>query len=149
MKHLRYYPDSDMLVIALRDAPASGGGEDGAEGVVFSYDDQDRLVFIEIDEASKRVDLTDILAAPENIVDDSGGPVTIYTVSELARQWDITPRALQKTLQAMSAAGIPVGRKHEKIPNAPILLYPTDIDQIEQWRASHQRGRPKKREAVA
>ena len=32
MKNLRYYPNSDMLLITLRDVPASGGGEDATEG---------------------------------------------------------------------------------------------------------------------
>ena len=40
------------------------------EGVTFSYDDEDRLVFIEIYNASQRVDLTDIKANPAHIVAD-------------------------------------------------------------------------------
>ena len=150
MKAFEYYPDSDMLVITLRDVPATGGGEDATEGVVFSYDDQDRLVLIEIDQASKRVDLADIKADPGNIVDDSGGPVIIYTVSELARKWKISPRTLQQTIQVMDAAGVEVGRKWGTIPNAPIVLSEEDAEKIKQWRKEHRRGRParKKEEEV-
>ena len=150
MKAFEYYPDSDMLVITLRDVPATGGGEDATEGVVFSYDDQDRLVLIEIDQASKRVDLADIKADPGNIVDDSGGPVIRYTVSELARKWKISPRTLQQTIQVMDAAGVDVGRKWGLIPNAPIVLSEEDAEKIKQWRKEHRRGRPakKKEEAV-
>ena len=150
MKAFEYYPDSDMLVITLRDAPATGGGEDATEGVVFSYDDQDRLVLIEIDQASKRVDLADIKADPGNIVDDSGGPVISYTVSELARKWKIPPRTLQQTIQVMDAAGVKVGRKWGAITNAPIVLSEEDAEKIKQWRKEHRRGRPaKKKEETA
>ena len=144
MRAFEYYPESDVLAITLRDVPAMGGGEDATEGVVFSYDDQDRLVLIEIDQASKRVDLADIRADPGNIVDDSGGPVIIYAVSELARKWRIPPRTLQQTIQVMNAAGAEVGRKWGSITNAPIMLSEEDAERIKQWRKVHRRGRPAK-----
>jgi uncharacterized protein YuzE len=149
MKAFAYYPASDMLVITLREVPATGGGEDATEGVVFSYDNQDRLVLIEIDQASKRVDLTDIQADPGNLVDDAGGPVIRYTVSELARQWKIPPRTLQQTIQVMKAAGVDVGRKWGPIPNAPIVLSAEEAEKIKQWRQEHRRGRPAKKKAAA
>ena len=61
---VQYYPASDMLTIDLTDRPASGGGEELKEGFVLFYDEQDRLVSIEIEGASRRVDLTAIKADP-------------------------------------------------------------------------------------
>ena len=140
MKVLHYFPESDMLTIELRKGPATGGGEEVEEGILFSYDDQDRLVFIEIDNASQRVDLTDIKADPAHLVDDSGGPVVSYTVSELARKLGIAPRTLQKTIQAMAAAGHAVGRSQG--PTYPIILSEEDAEQIKAWRVAHPKGRP-------
>ena len=146
MNPFRYYPDSDMLTIDLSQAPASGGGADAAEGVVLLYDEKDRLVGIEIDNASKRVDLTDIKKNPAYIVDDSGGPVEILTVAELAERLEVGPRSIQKSIQTMQAAGIEVGLKStQKIPNAPILLTEEDIEAIQTWRQAHPRGRPKEK----
>jgi biotin operon repressor len=138
---VRYYPTSDMLVFDVRAVPATGGGEEVVEGVTFSYDEQDRLVLVEIDNASTRVDLTDIRADSTCIIDDSGDPVTTYSVSELAQELGIGSRALQKTIKAMAVTGIYVGRKEDKIPNAPIILSTADADQIRQWRAGHRPGR--------
>lgn len=87
-------------------------------------------MLIKIDNASTRVDLTDICADSTCIIDDSGTPVTTYSVSELAKELGVSPRALQKTIKAMAEAGISVGRKEDKIPNAPIILSAADTDQI-------------------
>ena len=137
---VRYYPKSDMLVIALREMPATGGGEDVAEGVTFSYDHRDRLVLIEIEDASQRVDLADIKGTPANIADDADDPVTSYTVSELARELGMGPRAIQKTIQSMAEAGIQVGRRLG--PTYPIILSEKEAARIKEWRAEHRPGRP-------
>jgi uncharacterized protein YuzE len=137
---VRYYPKSDMLAIALREVPATGGGEDVAEGVTFSYDHRDRLVLIEIEDASQRVDLAEIKGNPANIADDSGGPITSCTVSELARELGVGPRITQKTIQSMAGAGIQVGRRLG--PSYPIILPEKEAARIVVWRAAHRPGRP-------
>jgi len=138
---IRYYPNTDMLNIDLSAASASGGGEEVAEGIVLLYDDTDRLVGIEIEDASKRVDLTDIASKPSNIIDDSGKPVEIYTVTELAKKWNLTSRTIQKTIRAMAEAGIRIGMQQG--PNHPIILDEIDVQQIQKWRQEHPPGRPK------
>ena len=77
--NVKYYSASDMLTIDLSEAPARGGGEEVAEGVVFSYDADDKLVGIEISGSSERVDLTDIVGNPNAVIDDAGPPLTVYT----------------------------------------------------------------------
>ena len=139
---IHYFPDSDMLAINLSSAPAKGGVSEVVEGILFSYDEEDRLVSIEIDAARKRVDLKDITANPPQIVDDSDGPIIVYTVSELAKKWDVVPRTIQKTIQAMAEVGIEVGKKQG--PTYPILLSKSDADEIRKWREKHTRGRPLK-----
>ena len=56
---LKHYPESDMLYLGLAEAE-SVEGEEVTEGVVFHYDAENRIVSIEIDEASRRVNLKDI-----------------------------------------------------------------------------------------
>lgn len=139
---IQYFPDSDMLAITLSSAPATGGVSEVVEGVLFSYDEEDRLVSIEIDAARKRVDLKDITANPSQIVDDSDGPIIVYTISELAKKWDVVPRTIQKTIQTMEEKGIQIGKKQG--PTYPILLSESDADRIQKWREEHRRGRPLK-----
>jgi len=152
MKHIEYDTGSDMLVIHLSSAPATGGAENaGADGedpdIIFSYDDQGKLVAIEIENASRRIDLKDIQANPENVVATTGTPVISYTVSELACKLDIAPRTLQQTLQTMADAGISVGR--QRTPSSPIVLSEADVQAIMAWRETHRPGRPKVAEPAA
>ena len=53
---LSYFPDTDSLYIDLFDEPSVESREI-SEGVVLDYDAAGQLVGIDIDEASKRVDL--------------------------------------------------------------------------------------------
>jgi uncharacterized protein YuzE len=137
---VQYFPTSDMLAIQLSQAPATGGGEDVDEGVTFSYDEQDRLVLIEIYDASQQVDLTDIKSNPTLIVDDSNSPTSIYTIRLLAEQWGMSPRALQQTIGIMRKAGVEVG--HSQGNTTTIVLSEEDVEAIKKWRQEHPRGRP-------
>jgi len=110
-----------------------------AEGVTFSYDHRDRLVLIEIEDASQRVALADIKDNPANMVADSGEPVTSFTVSELAQELGVGSRAIQKVIQSMAEAGIQVGRRLG--PTYPILLSEKEVAHIKEWRAAHRPGR--------
>ncbi len=60
-----YHPDSDMLYIKLADAP-SAESEEVAPGIVLDFDAGKRVIGIEIEDASRSVDLSrlEILALP-------------------------------------------------------------------------------------
>ncbi len=53
---LNYFPDTDSLYIDLSDAPSSESRE-VSEGVVLDYDASGNLVGIDIDHASRKIDL--------------------------------------------------------------------------------------------
>lgn len=61
----QYYPDSDMLYIKLAEG-VSTESEEVAEGVVLDFDERGRVIGIEIEDASKLVDLArlEVLALP-------------------------------------------------------------------------------------
>ena len=53
---ISYYPDTDSLYIDLSEQPSAESRE-VSEGIVLDYDAQGRLVGIDIDNASKKVEL--------------------------------------------------------------------------------------------
>ena len=53
---LSYFPETDSLYIDLSERPSAESREI-SEGVVLDYDDRGNLVGIDIDNASKKVDL--------------------------------------------------------------------------------------------
>jgi uncharacterized protein YuzE len=55
---LNYYPETDSLYIDLIDRPSVESRE-VSEGVVLDYDAEGNLVGIDIDNASKKLDLTE------------------------------------------------------------------------------------------
>jgi len=61
----QYYPDTDMLYIKLSDG-ATTASEEVSIGVVLDFDDRDKVVGIEIEDASKFTDLSrlEVLALP-------------------------------------------------------------------------------------
>ena len=56
---LNYYPDTDSLYIALSPNPSAESNE-VAEGVVLDFDADGRLVGIDIDNASHKLDLHEL-----------------------------------------------------------------------------------------
>ena len=56
---LNYYPDTDSLYIDLVDR-ASAESREVSEGVVLDYDADGNLVGIDIDNASKKLDLAEL-----------------------------------------------------------------------------------------
>jgi uncharacterized protein YuzE len=68
---ISYYPDTDSLYIDLSEQPSAESRE-VSEGVVLDYDAQGRLVGIDIDNASKKVELKKLtlskLPASEQII---------------------------------------------------------------------------------
>jgi uncharacterized protein YuzE len=68
---ISYYPDTDSLYIDLSEQPSAESREI-SEGIVLDYDAQGRLVGIDIDNASKKVELKKLtlnrLPASEQII---------------------------------------------------------------------------------
>ena len=59
---LNYYPDTDSLYIDLSARPSIESRE-VPEGVVLDYDEQGNLVGIDIDNASKKLDLSEVVTS--------------------------------------------------------------------------------------
>jgi uncharacterized protein YuzE len=57
---LNYHPETDSLYIDLSDKP-SVQSEEASEGVVLDYDGDGNLVGIDIEDASKKLDLSVVL----------------------------------------------------------------------------------------
>jgi uncharacterized protein YuzE len=60
---LRYYPETDSLYIELADRPGAGTQEIG-EGVIVDVDEAGDPVGIDIDGASRRLDLSTLEVVP-------------------------------------------------------------------------------------
>jgi uncharacterized protein YuzE len=58
---LDYYPDTDSLYIDLSSRP-SVESQEVSEGVVLDYDADGTLVGIDIDHASRKLDLSELIA---------------------------------------------------------------------------------------
>jgi len=56
---LHYYPETDSLYIDLS-SKTSANSKEVAKGIVLDFDDQGDLVGIDIDQASKKLNLTTI-----------------------------------------------------------------------------------------
>ena len=59
---LNYYPDTDSLYIDLSARPSAESRE-VSEGVVLDYDEQGNLVGIDIDNASRKLDLSEVVTS--------------------------------------------------------------------------------------
>ena len=57
---LNYYPDTDSLYIDLS-ARSSAESREVSEGIVLDYDEDGNLVGIDIDNASKKLDLSEVV----------------------------------------------------------------------------------------
>ncbi|AFZ54974.1 DUF2283 domain-containing protein [Cyanobacterium aponinum UTEX 3221] len=66
---INYYSDTDSLYIHLSDQP-SIDSQEISEGVVLDYDEKGNLVGIDIDNASKKVQLNELILnqLPSNIM---------------------------------------------------------------------------------
>jgi uncharacterized protein YuzE len=56
---LKYYPDTDSLYIELSSKP-SADSQEISEGVVLDYDADGSIVGIDIDNASRKIDMKEI-----------------------------------------------------------------------------------------
>lgn len=57
---IKYYPETDSLYIDLVDRPSSESRE-VSEGIVLDYDNKGNLVGIDIDNASKKMNLKELV----------------------------------------------------------------------------------------
>ena len=69
---LNYYPDTDSLYIDLSEHPGVESRE-VSEGIVLDYDAEGQLVGIDIDNASRKVELTQLTL--------SKLPLTVQTIT--------------------------------------------------------------------
>lgn len=146
-KPFMYFPDSDTLEITLARGPVDKTENAGVDGehdnILFSYDDQGRIVSITIDAATQAVNLSDITRNRENAI--VGQASEIFTVSSLAKLWKISPRTIQKTVRSMLEAGIAVGVQNSA--KGHIVLTEADAHKIDQWQKNHPRDHPKRSHA--
>jgi uncharacterized protein YuzE len=76
--NFQYYPDTDMLYIKLADG-ISTESEEVATGVVLDFDGNNRVIGIEIEDASTSIDLSrlEITALPLiNLILSQNVPIT-------------------------------------------------------------------------
>ena len=59
---LNYYPETDSLYIDLSAGPSAESREI-SDGVVLDYDEQGNLVGIDIDNASRKLDLSEVVTS--------------------------------------------------------------------------------------
>ncbi|MFC1527090.1 DUF2283 domain-containing protein [Candidatus Latescibacterota bacterium] len=144
--NISYHSPSDTLGITLSPV-RSAESEEVYEGFVFDFDVQGRVVGIEVDQASRRLDLASLQKHPGYVGSDDADPVAIYTVAMLAVQLGLTARAVQLTIKAMREAGIEVGSRFGS--SNTTLLSSNDVTRIAQWRRAHPRGRPKRQTATS
>ena len=141
---IEYWAGSDMLNIHLVERP-SIESEEVADDFVFDYDEQGRVVCIEVANASERVDLSEIKKQAV-VIQDSMEPVEIFSVREVADQLGVGVRAIQKTLKQMADAGQAVGKRTGQ--TSSIYLWADQVEPVKQWRAQHRLGRPRKEDVL-
>ena len=134
---MKFYPEDDMFSIRLLDTPPPySEGEDVADGVLLFRNEEGQIIGLEIDNASRRVDLTDIRKKPSLVF----GGESIYSVQEAAEQLKIAVRTVQLVIKKMGEAGHQIGK--QRAPHCPILLSQTNVEAIQRWREEHPSGRP-------
>ena len=136
MKVLQYFPEEDMLYVTLADVP-SVDQEEVSPGVLLEYDQDGNLIGIEVDQASRIVNLKDIKKAPDFQVD---WDTAYLTVTEAAERLGIESQTLRLTIRSMREEAIEIGQ--QKGPTYPILLSIREVKKIKQWREEHPPGRP-------
>ncbi len=134
-----YHEESDMLYIGLSTTPSTES-EELTEGFVFDFGPDGRVVGIEVEQASRRVDLSDIKTGEAMQVREL--PESVYTVGLISREFGVSPRAVQKSIRSMTEAGIEVG--HRPGGSRSLILREDDVNRIKRWRAAHKPGRPAK-----
>ena len=82
---LNYYPDTDSLYIDL--SPRPNESREVSEGVVLDFDENGNLVGIDIDHASKKLDLSDVVTSHIPCVHNGA-----YESTSRCSRWILTER---------------------------------------------------------
>lgn len=135
---LKYYPDSDRLNIELA-ARKSVESEEVCEGFVFDFDADGKVVAIEVDHASQRVNLEQMRKYGSAVAPEVRFGGEVRTAEELAEKIGVTRRALNLTIQNMRGSGRTLGLR----PGVPLYTEQDELA-IREWRQKHPRGRPRK-----
>ena len=69
-----YFPETDQLCITLSSTPAFGGGSQVSDGIWCFYDENDKVVSIEFEFASNKVNLADIKNNPTRLIKEPTKP---------------------------------------------------------------------------
>lgn len=134
---LIYEPETDMLLtMFVSTSPSTSEGTEVAPGVIMFVNEEDQIIGFEIDNASKRVDLSDIEGNPEVVF----SPTKMYTVPEAAAELNIAVRTVHAVIQKMADSGCLIG--NQRAPGCTTILTSDDLKAIKQWREEHPRGRP-------
>lgn len=138
-----YYAETDILEIDLSGQPATGGvmnaGWDGEdEDILLNVNEQDQIVSITIENASKRVDLKLIKSDDGNVRVGKGKGA--HSVPSVAEDLGLSRDSVDGIITAMRKAGYNVG--YQANPEDLIVLTDEDVDAIKRWRDGHPKGRP-------
>ena len=137
---ITYSSASDVLRIQLSSGPYDKS-EEVLEGLVIDYDPGGKIMAIEIDSASTRATLDQVLDDPSVLLDESGPALQIFTIRELSTKLRISARTLQKTIQRMRDEGLAIGLNNSGATTTTILTE-SDAERIRDWRKRHRPGRP-------
>lgn len=132
----KYDPVSDALIIRLA-AGKSTESEEVRDGFVFDFDEDDRVVGIEVMNASKHVRL-ELPALPDVGTQDVEQGTEVFTAPEMANLVGLSRRGLEKVVERMREAGQSVGIRPDLY-----IFTSEDQERISDWRAANPRGRPR------
>ena len=135
-----YSSTRDILRIQLATG-AYDQSEEVLDGVVIDFDPNGRIMAIEIEGASKRANLAELLEDRSLDLNDPEPQLKIFTVREVSQQLQISPRTLQNTIQRMHREGHDIGLNRGS--TRTMILAASDVDDIRRWRRSHRPGRPR------
>jgi uncharacterized protein YuzE len=102
---VRYYPSSDMLNLRLADQE-SVESEEAMDGFVFDFDADGKVVGIEVEDASSRVDLTFVKQMPSAVVQETTHEGEVYTAAEMAERLGIDKRTFNRVVRNMRGHGL-------------------------------------------
>ena len=85
---IAYYPDTDSMYIDLS-SKSSTESTEVSPGIVLDYDDKGNLVGIDIDNASKKMDLKELVLSkiPVNKQTDNCSLISVYIVNLANLLW--------------------------------------------------------------
>jgi uncharacterized protein YuzE len=135
---VRYHPGPDVLHVRFATAK-SVESEEVQEGFILSFDESDKVVSLEVLNASRRVNLELIERDPAVVVPEGQSPEKLYTDKELAEEVGLSKRGLSMVVEKMRSSGQKVGLRDDLA-----VFTAEDLRNVRQWRNEHPRGAPPK-----